>query len=147
MIRKLIIVSASALIASSANAEIYKCTQGGKTIYSERPCGADAKTVQTQGDITEEQRAQARAIARSEQRMRGDIEYQEQMDRIEREKSGRAYARAAKAKQDKCAGYERKATQAGNEASTYRYHQGLIDDANRRKKENEDRHFSECYSR
>ncbi len=31
---------------SSAQAEIYKCTVNGKTAYSERPCGADAETVQ-----------------------------------------------------------------------------------------------------
>lgn len=45
------IVSIAALLAALiapavAQAEIYKCTQGGKTIFSDRPCAADAAPMQ-----------------------------------------------------------------------------------------------------
>lgn len=39
------------------------------------------------------------------------------------------------------------AQDARNRLQTYRYHQGLIDNARREVKEAEDRHFSECYGR
>ncbi len=43
-----ILILFSTCISLPLQAEVYKCTQDGKLIYSDHPCGADAQTLQTQ---------------------------------------------------------------------------------------------------
>ncbi len=135
-------------ITGAAQAQVYKCMQNGRPVFSERPCGKDATEVRLRNtDVTDEQRQHAEASARRQRAVRNDIEYRESVDQLERERAAGLAQAERKAKEDKCARYLRQAENAKNEASTYRYHQGLIDDAKRRQKEANDRHFSECYTR
>ncbi len=54
-------------------------------------------------------------------------------------------ATAAAAKEERCQQLLANAQAAKNRQATYRYHQGLIDNAGRENKEAIDQHFSECY--
>ena len=39
------LVLLAVMLCSHAGAQVYKCAEGGTTVYSERPCGASAKAV------------------------------------------------------------------------------------------------------
>lgn len=42
---RLLAIAVLVLASASANAQIYKCTQGGKSTYSDRPCGENEKLI------------------------------------------------------------------------------------------------------
>lgn len=129
----------------------YKCTVNGKSSYSDRPCGENAKTLAVGESAEEKQRL--RDAAR--QRREASAAMTEAAEQVRREGRERAAAQrsasrpTASAERDSqqsyCDGLLRKAKAAKDEAEMYRYHQGLIDDAKRRQKEAEDEHFSRCY--
>jgi hypothetical protein len=134
-------------LCCNAHAQLYKCVISGKPTFSERPCAPDAKIIATgDGSISFERQMQAADVARREQRLAQTMIYPESADRGERQRSSQPSQTSAKdQKQAKCDSLLKAARSAKNEAATYRYHQGLIDDAKRRQKEAEDAHFSECY--
>ena len=39
------LVLLAVMLCSHAGAQVYKCAEGGTTVYSERPCGASAKAI------------------------------------------------------------------------------------------------------
>ena len=47
---KLIMMSLLLTISCVGHAEIYSCEENGRKIFSQQPCGKDAKTVSLQGD-------------------------------------------------------------------------------------------------
>lgn len=42
------------LVAGAASAEIYQCEEGGRKVFSQQPCGDDAKVVRTDSERTVE---------------------------------------------------------------------------------------------
>ncbi|MCA0184710.1 MAG: hypothetical protein LCH90_01745, partial [Proteobacteria bacterium] len=119
----------------------------GVTTYSERPCGEKPKTVELnvhQPDARE--RALARQRAAVDRRDAAVVDYEQARLESERrvERSQRASAEASH--NAKCAGYERGARNAVAEREMYRT-QPFRDDADRRRKEYEAAHFSECYAK
>lgn len=42
---KWLMILAAALAASGAQAQVYKCTEGGKTVFSDLPCNSSAKVI------------------------------------------------------------------------------------------------------
>jgi hypothetical protein len=40
-----IVITAIAFIALPAGAQVYKCTEGGRTVYADKPCASDAKAI------------------------------------------------------------------------------------------------------
>lgn len=152
MQRKLLLVTAALLYMATgaANAETYKCSQNGKTVYSDLPCATNAARVDYSADrVTADQRRQAEIVHLKNQvsALQSDLE-ESRTKRIAQEQS-EALAQASdqkkEAKERRCKQLLATAKAAKDEAAMYRYHQGLIDDARRREKEANDAHWSECY--
>lgn len=129
-------------------AQTYKCTEGGKIVYADRPCGSKASVLNLGESDDERKRLAEAGKARNEAQIAAS-----NAARQVREESASAApaARAAasapsrESKQAYCDRLVRTAKDAKDESNKWRYHQGLIDDAKRRQKEAEDAHFSECY--
>jgi hypothetical protein len=76
-----------------ANAETYKCTKGGQTIYSDTSCSAGASKVDAFSDkLSNDQRLQAEFVQQNNRKTLSEIEYQEARDRETRNRA--AYNRA-----------------------------------------------------
>lgn len=132
---------------SVAQAQVYKCTENGRTIYAERPCASNAKELNIDDFRTDEQRRQSLDSARRQKRLSKTNDIEAEIYRLEREKQSAKFQAAEEAKRRRCATLVKTAKDAKDESQKWRYHQGLIDDAKRRQKEAEDAHFSECYAK
>lgn len=76
-----------------ANADTYKCTKGGQTVYSDTPCAASASKVDAFSDkLSNDQRTQAAKVHQGNKNMLSEIEYQEARDSEARDRA--AYNRA-----------------------------------------------------
>lgn len=143
-----IIFSALAVPLTATAQATYKCTENGKSVYSDKPCGRTAKVLAV-GESAEE-KERLRQAARDRQRAAEAMAAA--VAEVRRENAARpaprdlrAERRAEPSLEEYCNGLLKKAKSAKDEAAMYRYHQGLIDDAKRRQKEAEDEHFSKCY--
>ncbi len=125
----------------------YKCVENGRTTYAERPCSPSAKPVELPPDnpVTVAEREQAKERLRRQQRVAEEIDTMNALEQARLQKIADASAARDARKKARCAELLKISKGAQDEAQTYRYHQGLIDDANRRKREAEAAHFSECY--
>ncbi len=125
----------------------YKCVENGRTIYAERPCSTSAKPVELPRDnpVTAAEREQAKERLRRQQRVAEEIDTMNALEQARLQKIADASAERDARKKARCAELLKISKGAQDEAQTYRYHQGLVDDANRRKREAEAAHFSECY--
>lgn len=66
----------------SAQAETYKCSQGGKTVISDTPCMAGASRVDQSADqIGRSQKRQAELVHQKNQSQLSELEYQAARDR------------------------------------------------------------------
>ena len=123
---------------------MYKCTEGGKTVFSERPCGQSAQEVKTINDVTPASQAQARVSAARQRVLSRQNDYDAAAREYELTKDAVARDAKDRAKQNECSRLARTATNAKNEQDLYvtdRYK----NDARRRQKEAEDAQFSKCY--
>ena len=77
----------------------------------------------------------------------GEIDTMNAAEQEKQKRRGEVFAEQERLKRERCAELVKLAKGADDDSKTYRYHQGLIDDANRRKKEAEAAHFTECYGR
>lgn len=141
------VICVLAFVALPASAQVFKCTVNGVTTYSERPCGEKPKALELnvhQPDPRE--RALARQRAAVDRRDAAVLDYEQARLEAERrvERSQRASAEASH--NSKCSGYERAAKNAAAERDMYRT-QPYRDDADRRRKEYESAHFSECFTK
>lgn len=127
----------------------YKCVENGRTTYAERPCSPAAKAVELPRDnqVTQEERAQAAERLRRQKKIAGEIDTMNAAEQEKQKRRGEVFAEQERLKRERCAELVKLAKGADDDSKTYRYHQGLIDDANRRKKEAEAAHFTECYGR
>ena len=140
---------ALALVAMPASAQVYKCTANGVTTYSEIPCGDKPRAVDLQvhhPSRHEQALARQRAlIDRADAQALGQQQARErERQAYEQRQAAQQQAREAAAFKHKCDGYERTAKAAGHEKDLY-LTQRYRDDAERRKREAEAQHFSECY--
>ena len=128
-----------------AAAQVYKCTEGGVTTYAQKPCSEKAKPVDLNvyhPDRQEQMLARQRALA--DQRDARIVDRQREQLAVERQIDAQQRAQKEAAFKAKCDGYERTAKNARDEKELY-LTQRFRDDADRRKREAEARHFSECY--
>lgn len=139
------LVFALLIVPTLASAQVYKCVINGKTQYAERPCAPAAKALSIRDDVTPERQAEAEQVARREKAMALGIEADKLYERADQIRAEGEAKAAAKRSSGRCDQLLRIAEDAENESKKWRYHQGLIDDAKRRKKEAEDAHFSECF--
>lgn len=125
--------------------QVYKCG----AVYSDKPCGqapavVDLKTYQPSA----REQALARHRAQVDQRDAAVLErqqaYERQRQAAERRIAAQQQASEEAAFKARCSGYERTAKAAGHEKDLY-LTQRFRDDAERRKREAEAQHFSECY--
>jgi hypothetical protein len=125
----------------------YKCVENGRTVYADRPCSGNAKLLVLPNDapVSSADRAAARASYYRQKAVADDIDVQNAMDQRDHSQRLAQQATANAEKEQRCADLLRQAQEAKNRQGTYRYHQGLIDNARRENKEAEDAHFSECY--
>jgi len=137
------------LAFSSPGLAQYKCVENGRTTYAERPCSPAAKAVELPHDnqVTQEERAQAAERLKRQKKIAGEIDTMNAAEQEKQRRRGEVFAEQERLKRERCAELVKLAKGADDESKTYRYHQGLIDDANRRKKEAEAAHFTECYGR
>ncbi len=144
MLRVLVIGTLLMPFASMAQ---YKCVEGGRTVYADKPCSGNAKLLVLPNDtpVSSADRAAARASYYRQKAVADDIDVQNAMDQREQSLRMAQQATANAEKEQRCADLLRQAQEAKNRQGTYRYHQGLIDNARRENKEAEDAHFSECY--
>jgi hypothetical protein len=136
-----------AACAFSADAQVYKCSSGGVTTYSEVPCGDKPRVV----DLNVHQpsrRDQIDAQRRAQADRRGVAEIDRAQVQLEAERRAERSQRAATEArhESKCSGYQARAKAAEHERDLYAT-QRFRDDAERRKREYEAQHFSECYGR
>lgn len=78
MIRVIVFV-ATMLVVASAQAQVFKCQEGGKTVFSDRPCGANASAVDVKPatgeyNALDGMRARSRALDGEEELLRLDAE-------------------------------------------------------------------------
>jgi len=127
----------------------YKCVLNGTTSYQERPCVPNSKPMALPADIpvTDSDRAQAAASMARQRAVAGQIAARHAVEEVDINRRSALVRAEQAAKKQRCADLLKESTDAQNEANTYRYHQGLIDDAHRRKREAEAAHFSECFAR
>jgi len=138
---------ATLFLAPTIGLAQYKCVVDGKTLYAERPCAPGAKAVTLPRDnlVTPDERDEAKARVARQTRVAEEIAALNAAEQAKVDRRAEAIAAAEKRKTERCASLLRTAQGAQNEAQKYRYHQGLIDDALRRRREAEAAHFSECY--
>lgn len=129
-----------------AQAQVYKCTQNGQTVYAERPCSSTAKLLDIDAQVSPERRQQAADVAARERALAKQVDNQTRADQRQIDRRAADAQADRDAKKSRCAQLLRDAKDAKDESNKWRYHQGLIDDARRRQKEAEDSHFTECYS-
>lgn len=121
--------------------QVYKCG----AVYSDKPCGHPAEVVELK---TYSPSAKERALAR--ERAAADRRDVQISDREFAQRAARAQAYANQnaardaAHDYRCASIQQRARNAANERELY-FTQGYKNDADRRRKEAEDQHFSECY--
>jgi hypothetical protein len=66
----------------AVGADTYKCTQGGKTVFSDIPCAAGANKVDQSSDkVSRESRYQAEYINQKNSRQLSELEYQAARDK------------------------------------------------------------------
>lgn len=137
------------LLASGmpASAQVFKCTTNGVTTYSEVPCGDKPKVVELnvhqpsrrdQFDAQRRAQADRRGVAEID-RERAQLEVERRVERSQR-------AAVEARHESKCSGYQARAKAADHERELY-VTQRYRDDADRRKKEYEAQHFSECFAK
>lgn len=133
------------LCAGAAHAQVFKCVEGGVTTYSSTPCGSSPKTVELnvrQPTAAEARDARRRALVDKRDALGVDIQREQAYQEKLRDRAQRNQAEASF--NAKCQGYERRAAAASAEREMYRT-QPFRDDAERRRREAADAHFSECY--
>lgn len=130
-----------------ASAEVYKCTTGGVTSYQAQPCSDKARPIELNVHHPDaRERALARQRAMADRRdaagvdaERARIAYERDVDRAQR-------ASREAAHDSKCANIQSRAKAAEHERDLYAT-QRFRDDAERRKREYDAQHFSECFAR
>ncbi len=133
--------------ATPAGAQVFKCITGGVTTYSEVPCGDKPKVVELNVHQPS-RRDQLEAQRRAQADRRGVAEIDREHAQLEMERRvERSQRAAAEARHEsKCSGYQARARAADHERELY-VTQRYRDDADRRKKEYEAQHFSECFAK
>lgn len=86
MIRFLVVIMVSILAISFAHAEIFKCVEGGKTVFSQQPCGNGSVTVkpkfvEASPEAVEERKAATKQIQGSS----ANIDREHRMMEIDRQ--------------------------------------------------------------
>jgi hypothetical protein len=143
---RLSIAAAVLLFASvNAGAEVYKCTVNGKSVYSDTPCAANAQYVGSGADaVTERQKLEAKIVDLKNKKRVAELEHSQTLDQISVSKVADSYTADDRRKQAKCDAYKREAESAKRDLGTYKYHQGIINDAKDREKTNASKYRSEC---
>lgn len=96
MKKVLVILTAVTAIALPAQAQVYKCQEGGKAVFSDKPCGVGAKVIDAtpaagEGDPSEYNSSAAR--------LQRNMEYLREKEQREDAARERRYAEEARAKQ------------------------------------------------
>lgn len=137
----------AAIVAPAAQAQ-YKCVDGGRVTYAEKPCGRNAQAMHINvAPVSSDERAAVIQRAEREKVLAGQLETRRALgDELHAQRAAQ-FQQAAQQQKARCAELSAIAKNARDESSKYRYHGGLIDDARRRQKEAEDEHFSKCFGR
>jgi len=139
----------SLLLPGAVRGDIYKCVTDGRTAYSEHPCRPGDAPVRLLNDspVTAEERAAAKRSLDRQKAVAEEINTRNALDNARADAVSKAMRADEQRQKDRCKSLLREAQAADNESRMYRYHQGLIEDAQRRRKEAQDRHFSECFGK
>lgn len=135
-------MAALLVAALPAQAQVYKCQDGGKTVFSDRPCSADARAVDVRPARGEfDAKAAAELDRQRAQRIRIDAATQKYRDMAE-ERRERAQARASSpAAPDRCAELRRKHAEAKRWEKEFRHPDNIARERNKAKQASEDSFF------
>ena len=87
----------------ATQAQVYKCTEGGKTVFSDRPCAADDVPVQVRPATGAFDPAAARAAEERAARDLADLQRIELQRQTARQREAEAAAARRQGEQDSCA--------------------------------------------
>ena len=86
MIRSLVVVAVYSLAISFAHAEIFKCVEGGKTVFSQQPCGNGSVTVKPRFvEVSPEAVEERKAATKQIQGSSSGIDREHRMMEIDRQ--------------------------------------------------------------
>lgn len=141
----LVAAIAGALWPISALAQ-YKCMVDGRTTYAERPCtpGGAPMTLPRDIPVTDEDRAQANALADKERLLYEEYVRHQRIDERYRQRM-RAGPSPKEQRKEHCQNLRAQVKSSKDDLNTYRYSEAIIRDAQRRQKEAEDALFSDCF--
>lgn len=128
-------------------AQVYKCNEGGKVVYSQMPCEEKGERIKLHvHQPTEAERLRAEAQSLREQAFNARVDGEKRA--AERRSRGAAEQIQANkdAKAEKCAGYEAEIRQRESTQDKW-ISPGLRQQDHDRVRELKNRHFSECFAR
>lgn len=112
----------SALLAlSPAQAQVYKCTEGGKTVFSDRPCSADDAPLQVRPAAGQFDPAAGKAAEARAARDQAELQRIELQRQAARASEASAIEARQKAEQDNCTRIRRDMEQAQYWAGEFRH--------------------------
>lgn len=94
MLRAILLAVVSA-VCLPAHAQVYKCQEGGKTVFSDRPCGAGAKVIDASPATGEGDRSEYNSSAA---RLQRNTEYLREKEQREDAARAQRYAEEDRAK-------------------------------------------------
>lgn len=145
---KRVIVTAALFAAMlPAKAQVYKCLEGGKTVYSEIPCAKEGQQIDLhvhQPSRADQLRAQAQS--RREKAFNSRVDAENDAARLRSRAISDEVQAQKDAKAAKCSGYESEIKR--REATQDKWISPALRQQDRdRVRELKDKHFSECFAR
>lgn len=133
------IFAAITSIALPAQAQVYKCQEGGKTVFADRPCNAEAKALDVRPARGEfDPKAAAELERQRVQRMEIHAATQKYRDMAEER---RERARAQPAAPDRCAELRKKHAEAKRWEKEFRHPDNIARERNKAKQASEESFF------
>lgn len=122
---KRMLLAALAVAALPAHAQVFKCQEGGKTVFSDRPCHAEAQPLKLKpagGEYDDDAAEAARERSRNEREMVSNIERQRDTDR---RLAAAEHERKRRLEAERCAKLRRDHEEAASRAKAFRYPENI----------------------
>ena len=134
-------------LALPAHAQVYKCTEGGKTVYSQTPCASDAQPLDLKvHQPTEADRLRAEAAHLINQAANARTDGENAAARRRANAAADARQASADEKARKCAQYERDIKRLNGTKDKW-FTPVFRHQDREQVKDLEAKHFSECFAR
>lgn len=109
------------LVATSSHAQVFKCTENGKTVFSDRPCGDTAREVDVRPARGGYDPGAAARIRNQTERLNSQFAAQDRAREAARQADAARIDAERKAKADKCSQIRRERDRAEYWAGEFRH--------------------------